>query len=183
MKCISKVLMGLAGAALVALSAVKPGEANSDGGEDRSCETVNIAYAATVNAILSSVRAYAEQEDGSLVLTAEVRTKLGTSYQKEPTSEHWVRYRQSKWVPVDAFGPKITDCVFMGDTSDLGVEAKHYSGIRYEGAQRSKVDFWITQRDGRIAKMLIGPWGVKLKSGLGQIELWKFDDEALPPPF
>lgn len=184
MKCISKLLMGLAGATLLAISSVQPGKANSDSGEDPSCETVNLAYAATMNATRSSSMVYAEQGDGSLLLIIEVRTNSGTYYQQDSTSKQWVRYPQSKWAPVDASGPKITDCVLIGDTSDRGLAAKHYSGIRHEGeVQRSKVDFWITQGDGRIAKMRIGPWGLKLKSGPGVIELMKFDDEALPPPF
>ncbi|NKJ84235.1 hypothetical protein GFL60_34305, partial [Rhizobium leguminosarum bv. viciae] len=66
MKCISELLMGLAGATLVVISAVQPAEANSDNGEDPSCEIVNFAYAATMNATRSSVTAYAEQDDGSL---------------------------------------------------------------------------------------------------------------------
>lgn len=182
MKCISELLMGLAGATLVVISAVQPAEANSDNSEDPSCEIVNFAYAATMNATRSSVTTYAEQDDGSLVFTADLRTQLGTNYLQDPTRKQWIRYPQTKWVPADRFGPKITDCVFKGDESHLDLAAKHYSAIRHEGPQVSKVDFWITRDDGRIVKMRIEPWGVKLKSGLGVIEIRKFDDEALTPP-
>lgn len=182
MKCISKLLMGLAGATLVVISAVQPEEANSDDGEDPSCEIVNFAYASTMNATRSSVMVYAEQDDGSLVFTADLRTHLGTNYLKDSTQKQWIRYPQTKWVPEDQFGPKITDCVFKGDESHLDLAVKHYSAIRHEGPQVSKVDFWITHDDGRIVKMRIGPWGVKLKSGVGVIEIRKFDGEALPPP-
>ncbi|GAA3108007.1 hypothetical protein GCM10010520_60770 [Rhizobium viscosum] len=182
MKCISELLMGLAGATLVVTSAVQQAEANSDNGQDQSCEIVNVAYAATMNAARSSVTTYAEQDDGSLVFIADLRTQSGTNYLKDLTRKQWIRYPQTKWVPADRFGPKITDCVFKGDESHLGLAAKHYSAIRHELPQVSKVDFWITRNDARIVKMRIGPWGVKLKSGLGLIEIRKFDDEALPPP-
>ncbi|WP_077959911.1 hypothetical protein [Ensifer adhaerens] len=182
MKCISELLMGLAGATLVVISAVQPAEANSDNGQGQSCEIVNLAYAATMNATRSSVTVYAEQDDGSLVFTADLRTQSGTNYLKDSTRKQWIRYPQTKWVPADQSGPKITDCVFEGDESHLGLAAKHYSAIRHEVPQVSKVDFWITHDDGRIVKMRIGPWGVKLKSGLGLVEIRKFDDEALTPP-
>ncbi|MGZ2383980.1 hypothetical protein [Rhizobium brockwellii] len=182
MKCIAELLMGLAGATLVVISAVHPAEADSDNGEDPSCEIVNLAYAATMNATQSSVTAYAEQDDGSLVFVADLRTQLGTNYLKDSTRKQWIRYPQTKWIPADRFGPKITDCVLKGDESHPDLAAKHYSAIRHEAPHVSKVDFWITHDDGRIVKMRIGPWGVKLKSGLGVIEIRKFDDEALTPP-
>lgn len=183
MKCTNTLVMVAAFAILGTIALVRPSEANSDGSEDPSCEAVNLAYAAMMNADRSTEMVFAEQQDGSLAFVTEIRSKSGVSYQKDANSEQWMRYRRPKWVPVDTLGPKITDCQFLGDTSELGFAAKHYSGIRDEMPLRSKVEFWITERDGRIAKARTGPWAVKLKSGAGEISILKFDDEAVPPPF